>query len=66
MTPASTFSHTFTEEPLKCPYYFLLHPNMVGTVSNSFSGKNIAMQSGQTEDVFAHIEWKKQEGDLAR
>jgi plastocyanin len=45
MTPAATFSHTFTEEPVKYPYHFLLHPNMVGTVSNSFSGKNIAIQS---------------------
>jgi hypothetical protein len=66
MTPAATFSHTFTEEPVKYPYYFLLHPNMVGTVSNSFSGKNIAIQSGHTKDVFVHIEWKKPEGDLTR
>jgi hypothetical protein len=59
MTPAATFSHTFTEEPVKYPYYFLLHPNMVGTVSNSFSGKNIAMQSGHTKDVFCSYRMEK-------
>jgi hypothetical protein len=59
MTPAATFSHTFTEEPVKYPYYFLLHPNMVGTVSNSFSGKNVAIQSGHTKDVFCSYRMEK-------
>jgi plastocyanin len=32
MTPGGTFSHTFTEAG-EYPYFCLLHPNMVGTVS---------------------------------
>ncbi len=34
MAPAATFSHTFTEAG-EYPYFCLLHPNMVGTVSVS-------------------------------
>ena len=34
MAPAATFEHTFTEAG-EYPYYCLLHPNMVGTVSVS-------------------------------
>jgi plastocyanin len=34
MAPAGTFSHTFTEAG-EYPYYCVLHPNMVGTVSVS-------------------------------
>jgi len=66
MTPAATFSHTFTEEPVKYPYYFLLHPNMVGTVSNSFSGKTLQCRGDTPKMFFVHIEWKKLEGDLTR
>jgi plastocyanin len=32
MTPGGTFSHTFTEAG-EYPYFCLLHPNMIGTVS---------------------------------
>ena len=32
MAPGATFSHTFTEAG-EYPYFCLLHPNMVGTVS---------------------------------
>src|SRR5919109_4374840 len=36
MAPQQTFEHTFTEEgPGEYPYYCILHPNMVGTVSVS-------------------------------
>jgi plastocyanin len=31
MTPGATFEHTFTEAG-EFPYFFVLHPNMVGTV----------------------------------
>jgi len=34
MAPAATFEHTFTEAG-EYPYFCLLHPNMVGTVSVS-------------------------------
>lgn len=34
MAPAATFDHTFTEAG-EYPYFCLLHPNMVGTVSVS-------------------------------
>ena len=34
MSPGATFSHTFTEAG-EYPYFCLLHPNMVGTVSSS-------------------------------
>ncbi len=34
MAPAATFDHTFTEAG-EFPYFCLLHPNMVGTVSVS-------------------------------
>src|SRR5918998_690872 len=34
MAPAATFDHTFTEAG-EFPYFCLLHPNMVGTVSMS-------------------------------
>jgi plastocyanin len=34
MAPAATFEHTFTEAG-EFPYFCLLHPNMVGTVSVS-------------------------------
>ena len=34
MTPAATFEYTFTEAG-EYPYFCLLHPNMVGTVSVS-------------------------------
>jgi len=34
MAPAATFEHTFTEAGVY-PYFCLLHPNMVGTVSVS-------------------------------
>jgi plastocyanin len=34
MTPAATFEYTFTEAG-EYPYFCLLHPNMVGTVSIS-------------------------------
>jgi plastocyanin len=34
MAPAATFEHTFTEAG-DYPYFCLLHPNMVGTVSVS-------------------------------
>jgi plastocyanin len=33
MTPQQTFEHTFTEGAGEYPYFCLLHPNMVGTVS---------------------------------
>ena len=33
MDPQQTFEHTFTEGPGEYPYYCILHPNMVGTVS---------------------------------
>jgi hypothetical protein len=55
MIQAETFSHILREEPVKYPYNFLLHPNIVVTVGNSFLGKNIAMQSKQTNDVFLFI-----------
>ena len=35
MAPQQTFEHTFTEGPGEYPYYCILHPNMVGTVSVS-------------------------------
>jgi plastocyanin len=34
MAPAATFEHTFTAAG-EYPYFCLLHPNMVGTVSVS-------------------------------
>jgi plastocyanin len=34
MAPQATFEHTFTEAG-EYPYFCLLHPNMVGTVSVS-------------------------------
>lgn len=34
MTPAATFEYTFTEAG-EYPYFCLLHPNMLGTVSIS-------------------------------
>jgi len=65
MASAATFSHTFTEDPLKYSYYFLVaskHGRY--TVSNSFSGKNIAKQSGHIKDVFCSYRMKKPEGGL--
>jgi aldose sugar dehydrogenase len=35
MAPGQTFSHTFTEGEGEYPYFCVLHPNMVGTVSVS-------------------------------
>jgi plastocyanin len=35
MAPQQTFQHTFTEGPGEYPYFCVLHPNMVGTVSVS-------------------------------
>jgi plastocyanin len=35
MAPQQTFEHTFTEGPGEYPYFCVLHPNMVGTVSVS-------------------------------
>ena len=35
MDPQQTFEHTFTEGPGEYPYYCIMHPNMVGTVSVS-------------------------------
>jgi hypothetical protein len=34
MAPAQTFEHFLTEEAGEYPYFCLLHPNMVGTVSS--------------------------------
>jgi plastocyanin len=33
MAPQQTFEHTFTEGAGEYPYFCVLHPNMVGTVS---------------------------------
>jgi aldose sugar dehydrogenase len=33
MAPQQTFEHTFTEGPGEYPYFCVLHPNMVGTVT---------------------------------
>jgi hypothetical protein len=38
MAPAQTFEHSLTEEAGEYPYFCLLHPNMVGTVSSVRAG----------------------------